>query len=54
MRTISHVNPYVGMGTMDFITETLDIYAVLHRDRKESLVDYSDPLAKEQRAVVTA
>ena len=51
MHTISHEHPSVGVGTMDFITEVLDIHAVLDRDRKESLVDCSGQLAEEHGTV---
>jgi hypothetical protein len=40
----------VGMGTKNFITEILDNYAALNRDRKQEFIDYSNRLVAEQRA----
>jgi hypothetical protein len=48
--TTSHEDPSVGMGTMNSVTEILDIYAVLDKDRKESLIGYSGRLVEEQHA----
>ena len=44
----------VGMGTKNFITEILDIYAALNKDRKQELIDYSNQLVAEQRAELRA
>jgi hypothetical protein len=38
------------MGTKNFITEILDIYAALNKDRKQELIDYSNQLVAEQYA----
>lgn len=43
-------NSPAGMGTKNFITEILDTYAALDKDRKQKLIDYSSRLAEEQRA----
>jgi uncharacterized protein (DUF2252 family) len=42
-------NPAVGMGTKNFITEILDTYAALSKDRRRRLIAYSSQLADEQR-----
>jgi hypothetical protein len=42
------------MGTMNFVTEILDIFAMLDKDRGESLIDYSGQLAEEQHAALRA
>jgi hypothetical protein len=39
-----------GMGTKNFISEILDNYAALNKDRKQELIDYSNRLVAEQRA----
>ena len=39
----------VGMGTKNFVTEILDSYAALNKERKQELIDCSRRLAKEQR-----
>ena len=38
-----------GMRTKNFITEILDSYAALSKERKQELIDCSRRLAKEQR-----
>jgi hypothetical protein len=42
-----------GMGTKNFVTEILDIFAGLDRDRKQELINYSSQLADAQRAEKT-
>jgi hypothetical protein len=37
------------MGAKNFITEILDTYAELNKDRKQKLIDYSSRLVDEQR-----
>jgi hypothetical protein len=51
--TILNKNPPIGRGPMHFITEFLDICAVLDKDRKESRSD-SGQLAQEQHAELRA
>ena len=41
-------NGSAGMGTKNFITEILDTYAELDKDRKQKLIDYSSQLADEK------
>lgn len=48
--TTVRASPRVGMGTKNFITEILDTYAALDKDRKQALIDYSNQLVAEQRA----
>jgi hypothetical protein len=48
--SIVHKDAIQGMGTKNFFTEILDIYAMLDRDRKQKLIDYSSHLAEQQRA----
>ena len=38
-----------GMGAKNFITEILDTYAELNKDRRQKLIDYSSRLVDEQR-----
>jgi len=38
------------MGTKNFIAEILDTFAMLDRDRKQELINYSSRLADAQRA----
>jgi len=52
--TISNEAPSTGVGTMNFVTEILDIFAMLDKDRKESLIDYSGQLAEEQHEALRA
>ena len=47
---VLYENPSAGMGTRNFITEILEIYAKLDRDGKQELIDYSQQLIKEQHA----
>ena len=54
MSTISNKAPSTGMGTMNFVTEILDIFAMLDKDRGESLIGYSGQLAEEQHAALRA
>jgi hypothetical protein len=42
-------NGSAGMGAKNFITEILDTYAELNKDRKQKLIDYSSRLVDEQR-----
>lgn len=42
-----------GMGTKNFITEILDVFAGLDRDRKQELINFSSQLADAQRAEKT-
>lgn len=39
-----------GMGTKNFVTEILDTFAILDRDRKQQLINYTSQLAEAQRA----
>jgi hypothetical protein len=48
--TSPRAHSQAGMGTKNFITEILDTYAGLNKDRKQALIDYSYQLAAEQRA----
>lgn len=45
-----HKTLSAGMGTTNFINEILDIFAVLDRDRKQQLINYSNQLVEQQRA----
>jgi hypothetical protein len=47
---VLYENPSAGMGTRNFITEILEIYAKLDRDGKQELIDYSQQLIKERHA----
>lgn len=51
MSTVSNEAPCAGPGTMNFVTEILDILAVLDKGHKESLIDCSGQRADEQHAV---
>ena len=50
MSAVLHENPSAGMGTKNFITEILEIYAELDKNGKQELIDYTQQLIKEQRA----
>jgi hypothetical protein len=54
VHTISRRSPPAGMGTGDFITEVLDLDAVLDRSCEESLVDCFGRPGVQQRAVAMA
>jgi hypothetical protein len=47
---IVHQDPSEGMGTTNFVIETLDNPAVLDRCRTKRLIDYTGKLGEEQRA----
>jgi len=46
---VLHEIPSAGMGTRNFITEILEIYAELDKDGRQELIDYSQQLIEEQR-----
>jgi hypothetical protein len=58
VRTIARENPSAGMGTVNYIPETLDICAGLNKVRKQSFIDCSGLHAEGhhtgQHAAVTA
>jgi len=45
---VLHENPSAGMGTRNFMTEILKIYAELDKDGRQELIDYSQQLIKEE------
>ena len=58
MSTMARENPSAGIGTVNFIPETLDICAQPNKVRKQSPIDCLGQLAKEHHmehhAAVTA